>query len=64
MGHVRPQPGKYRPAKKEKIFTGITARDLSKHPEFIKACEKLGVTPSIRKARDYRNKMGKFSVYK
>lgn len=62
MGHVRPQPGKYRPAKNEKIFTGITAKDISNSKEFLAACDKLGVKPSIRQARDYRRKMGRFSI--
>lgn len=40
---------------------GATARETAKLPEFIEKCSQVGVKPSIRKARDFRRKLGKFS---
>lgn len=60
MGRVRPAPGRYRPGKLKEIVYP-TAREISKSPEFIKKCEELDVTPTVRQARDYRRKIGKYA---
>ena len=61
MGSVKPQPGKYRPGI-EKCNPEVTARHISEYDtEFKKICDLLGTKPSIRQARDYRRKLGKFT---
>lgn len=60
MGHVRPQPGCYKMGD-VKEYDGVSARVISTSPEFIKKCEEVGSKPSIRQARDYRRKLGKYS---
>ena len=60
MGRVRPDPRKYRPGKLKEIKYP-TAREISKSPEFLKVCEELNVKPSVRQARDYRRKIGKYA---
>lgn len=64
MGHVRPLKGCYRPCPNNKVFEGRTARDISEDEDFILACEEVGAKPSIRQARDYRRKLGRFSKLK
>lgn len=41
-----------------------TARAVSKRSDFLSACDKLGIKPTIRQARDYKRRMGRFTFYK
>ena len=64
MGHVRPQPGKYKPAENcTKYMIDRTAADiLATDENFRKRCTELGITPTIRQARDWRRKLGRFTA--
>lgn len=39
----------------------VTARMISQDPQFKALCEELGVKPTIRQARNFRRKMGRFA---
>lgn len=62
MGHVKPLKGTYKicgnlgPERPDR-----TARDIATEPLFQKLCKYFKVTPTIRQARKYRAKEGKFS---
>ena len=61
MGHVRPAPGKYKPGISV-VNPDRTAKIIFETDKnFLAACEKLGAKPSVRQARDYRRKIGKFA---
>lgn len=64
MGHVRPQPGKYRPAENcTKYMVDMTAADILETDEnFKKRCAELDIKPTKRQARDWRRKLGRFAA--
>lgn len=63
MGRVRPLKGCYK-AGVDKVYPGMTARDIAKSDDFIATCAELGAEPSVRLARDYRRRIGRFENYK
>lgn len=60
MGHVRPKEGCYRKGN-DKEYPTVTARKISESIDFLIACEKVGSKPSVRQARDYRRRIGKYN---
>lgn len=63
MGRVRPLKGCYR-AGTPKVYPKVTAREIAKSDDFILACAELEAEPSVRLARDYRRRLGRFQNYK